>query len=334
MTCPGRLPTLTTVALDPSEFQKTYVYETRAPVPEVLADLKALSELDARAERKRRTLWISAWCLMAFSIAGCALLSLVVGQLSFAQQDALAGMPWLVGVASFLVGIVLFILRATRGRTDLDNRRYGLAATLLKRFQVDLDAGAPVDVKLDLAPVDDARKCVGKRKRGRWDSEDFTDTWLSLHGRFADGTHLHLSAVEHLQKRRRTSRGSSGKMKLKTKRKGKTLLQVGLRVKPERFPGLADQRASAKKAVRLPPGITLSRLDVAQDRLSLRVVMDQEWSVLTTKPAPPEGKTPQRVKPPARQDGARAATMMLLSLYQVLGTTRRQAPAPARRKPV
>ncbi|NOK17376.1 hypothetical protein [Corallococcus carmarthensis] len=323
------------MALDPSEFQKTYVYETRAPVPEVLADLKALADLDAKAERKRRTLWIAAWACMVFSIAGCALLSVAVGQLSFEQQDAMAGMPLLVGVASFATGIVLFIIRARAGRTDLDNRRYGLVATLLQRFQVDLDVNAPVDVKLDLSPRDDARKCVGKLKRGRWDCENFTDAWLSLHGRFADGTHLHLSVVDHLQKRRRYGRSSSsGKTKLKTKRKGKTLLQVALRVKPERFPGLSGLRADAKQATRLPAGVVLSRLDVAEDRLSLRAVLDQEWSVVTTKPAPPAGTAPKGLTPPASQDAARAATMMLLSLYQVLGATRRRSPSPARQQPV
>ncbi|GMU02437.1 hypothetical protein KH5H1_65570 [Corallococcus caeni] len=322
------------MALDPSAFQKTYVYESRAPVAEVLADLKSLEELDAKAEQKRRTLWIAAWSLLAFSILGCALLSLAVGQLSFEQQDALAGMPLLVGAASFVAGIVLFILRARAGRTDLDNRRYGLVATLLKRFQVDLDVNAPVDVKLDLAPRDEERKCVGKTRRGRWDCEDFTDAWLSLQGRLADGTHLHVSVVDHLQKRKRYGRSSSGKTKLKTKRKGKTLLQVGLRVKPERFPGLAGLRANAKQAARLPPGVALSRLDVAADRLSMRVVLDQEWSVLTTKPAPPAGATPQGRVPPAPQDAARAATMMLLSLYQVLGTTRRRSTPPGRQQPV
>ncbi|MBN9681195.1 MULTISPECIES: hypothetical protein [unclassified Corallococcus] len=320
--------------LELSEFQKTYIYETRAPVAEVLADLKALGELDARAERRRRAQWLAAWLLMAFSVAGCALLSVVVAQLSSAKQDTWGGLPALVAAASFAAGIVLFIIRSRAGRTDLDNRRYGLVATLLKRFQVDLDANAPVDVKLDLAPVDEARKCVGKPKRGRWECEDFTDAWLSLHGRFADGTHLHLSAVEHLQKRKRYGRSRSGKTKLKTKRKGKTLLQVGLRVKPERFPGLAGLGANAKRAAKLPPGVALSRLDVAGDRLSMRVLLDREWSVVTTKPAPPKGKTPKGVVPPATQDAARAATMMLLSLYQVLGTTRRRNTAPGREQPL
>ncbi|RKH72062.1 hypothetical protein [Corallococcus aberystwythensis] len=318
------------MALDPSAFQKTYVYEARAPVSEVLADLKTLEALDARVEQKRRRLWIAAWSLMAFSIGGWALLSAVVVQLSYAQQDALAGLPFLVGVASFVAGITLFIIRSLSRSADVDNRRYGLLSTLLQRFQVDLDVNAPVDVKLDLAPADEARKCVGKPKRGRWDCEDFTDAWLSLHGRFADGTHLHLSAVEHLQKRKRYGRSRSGKTKVKTKRKGKTLLQVGLRVKPERFPGLAGLGANAKRAARLPPGVALSKLDVAEDRLSMRALLAQDWVARTPKPvADKNGR-----RPPASQDASRAATMMLLSLYQVLGTTRRRSAPPGRQQPV
>lgn len=320
------------MALDTSEFKKTYVYEARAPVAEVLADLKALEALDAQAEGKRRGLLMAAWGLMAFSVGGCALLSLVVGQLPVARQDALAGMPLVLGVVSFFAAIVLFILRAQARRTDLDNRRYDLVSTLLQRFQVDLDANAPVDVKLDLAPVDETYKCEGKRKRGRWDSEDFADAWLSLQGRFVDGTHLHVSAVEHLQKRKRYGRGSSGKVKLKTKRKGKTLLQVGLRVKPERFPGLKDQAASAKRAVRLPPEVALSRLDVAADRVSMRAVLGldgRDWVVRR-----PKSTSARELIVLQPSDASRVVTMMLLSLYQVLGGTHRRAPARGRQQPV
>ncbi|WP_043320854.1 hypothetical protein [Corallococcus coralloides] len=302
------------MALDTSEFKKTYVYETRAPVAEVLADLKALGTLDSRAEWMRILMGIGSFVFMCLGI-------------SFAVLS-----QWLLSAALFATSIALFILWMRSKHTDLENRRYGLVAALLQRFQVDLDANAPVDVKLDLAPVDEERKAVGKRKRGRWDSEDFADTWLSLHGRFADGTHLHLSAVEHLQKRRRTGRGSSGKTKTKTKRKGKTLLQVGLRVKPERFPGLADQRANAKKAVRLPPEVVLSRLDVAQDRVSMRALLGKDgrdWVARRPKPATPSEPT---VLPP--HDASRVVTMMLLSLYQVLGATHRKAPARGRSQPV
>ncbi|RKI03528.1 hypothetical protein [Corallococcus sp. AB038B] len=302
------------MALDTSEFKKTYVYEASAPVAEVLADLKTLGELDAWAERRRILMGIGSFVCVCLSIS-----FLILSQ-------------WLLSAALFATSIVLVILWTRSKHTDLENRRYGLVSTLLQRFQVDLDANAPVDVKLDLAPEDDARKCVGKLKRGRWDCEDFTDAWLSLHGRFADGTHLHLSVVEHFQKRKRYGRGSSGKMKLKTKRKGKTLLQVGLRVKPERFPGLASQAANAKKAVRLPQEVMLSRLDVTQDRVAMRALLGRDgrdWVVRRTKPTSPSELI---VLPP--NDASRVVTMMLLSLYQVLGATHRQAPSPGRKQPL
>ncbi|WP_434301385.1 hypothetical protein [Corallococcus exiguus] len=286
------------MALDTSEFKKTYVYETRAPVPEVLADLRALAGLDSRAEKTRITVGIGSWVFLCLSIWFTVLTQ------------------WLLAAALFATSIALCILWMRSKHTDLDNRRYGLVSALLQRFQVDLDANTPVDVKLDLAPEDEARKSVGKLKRGRWDCEDFTDAWLSLHGRFADGTHLHLSVVEHVQKRKRYGRGSSGKTKLKTKRKGKTMLQVGLRVKPERFPGLADQRANAKQAVRLPPEVVLSRLDVTQDRVAMRALLGRDgrdWVVRRTKPTSPSEPI---VLPP--NDASRVVTMMLLSLYQVL----------------
>ena len=302
------------MALDTSEFKKTYVYETRAPVAEVLADLKRLGELDTWAERRRLSMGIGSFVFLCLSISFTVLTQ------------------WLLAAALFATSIALCILWMRSKHTDLDNRRYGLVSALLQRFQVDLDANAPVDVKLDLAPEDAERKCVGKLKRGRWDCEDFTDAWLSLHGRFADGTHLHLSVVEHVQKRKRHGRGSSGKMKLKTKRKGKTLLQVGLRVKPERFPGLASQAANAKKAVRLPQEVILSRLDVAQDRVAMRALLGRdgrEWVVRRTKPTSPRELI---ALPP--NDASRVVTMMLLSLYQVLGATHRQSPSPGRQQPL
>ena len=146
---------------------------------------------------------------------------------------------------------------------------------------------------LDLAPNDDVHKRVRQGPRGRWQCEDFTDAWLDLQGRFADGTHLHLSMVEHLQKRSRTQRNARGKTKTKRKQKGKALMQVSLRVKPERYPGLADLDASARGAARLPPGIKLSRIRVAQDRVMLRALLAHDWVLPAPKPAParaPAGK--------------------------------------------
>ncbi|MCY1040821.1 hypothetical protein OV208_05750 [Corallococcus sp. bb12-1] len=297
------------MALDLSAFQKTLVYQAHAPVPEVLEDLKVIGQLDQKAEAARKTLWIAAWVV------------LVVGVLSLFVVGP-------SGLAPIALAVGLFIVRARRRRTDLEDRRYGLVATLLQRLQVDLEKDAAVDLTLDLSPNDEVRKRVGQGSKGRWSCEDFTDAWLDLQGRFADGTHLHLSMVEYLQKRSRTQRNARGKTKTKRKQKGTALMQVALRVKAERHPGLEAMSGQLQKAARLPPGITLSRIRVAADRLSLRALMDHDWVVREPKPAfnpaslamaPNKGRKPKvPVVPPGKHDASRTATMMLLSLYQVL----------------
>ncbi|NBD10181.1 MULTISPECIES: hypothetical protein [Corallococcus] len=308
------------MALDPIAFQQTHLYAIRAPVEEVLADLKTLEGMDVEAEEKRGLLWVGAWGALLSSIA----LYCLVGVLWMENQSPelrarFSFLPALVFWVPLLASVVLFIVRARSRKADLENRRYGLVARLLQRFMVDLEPNAPVDLKLDLAPIDESHKCVGRPSRGRWDCEDFTDAWLSLQGRFADGTHLHLSMVDHLQKRKRTRRSASGRTKIKRKTKGKSLLQVALRVKPERHPGLAELGSSAQRAARLPPGIRLSRLEVSEDRVAMRALLPQDWVEWAPKPpAAPAGKKGHRAPPPGPQDASRAATMMLLSLYQVL----------------
>jgi hypothetical protein len=297
------------VALDPIAFQKTYVYEARAPVAEVLADLTTLGGMDARAERKRRALWWSAWGLLAVGVFNLFFGGLIPGD---------GGLQFPVVLGGVLGSVALFIVRWSIRRSDLEDRRYGLVARLLQRFEVDLDPNVPVEVRMDLAPPDEKHKLVGKGQRGRWKCEDFTDAWLSLQGRFVNGTSVHLSMVDHLQKRSRSKTNARGKTKTKTKRKGKSLLQVHLRVKPERYPGLANLEKRARAAVRLPKDVPLKRLEVSEDRLAMRTQLGHDWVHEAPKPAP--GKA---VVPPAGHDASRTVTMMLLSLSQVLGSTRR-----------
>jgi hypothetical protein len=192
-----------------------------------------------------------------------------------------------------------------------------LLATVLQRFQVDLLADAPVDVTLDLTlPLDSSKRVRTENlegKRGPGTRADFVDPWLSLQGRFADGTHLHLSVVDQVRVVERM-KVMPLKTRTKTRRSGVSLMTVALRVKPERHPGLAMLEDPARSAVRLPPGVKLKRLRVAEDRVELRVLMNEGWGV--------QGRG--RPVDARKTDASRTATMMLLSLYQVLGATRRR----------
>ncbi|NOK09189.1 hypothetical protein, partial [Corallococcus exercitus] len=236
-----------------------------------------------------------------------------------------------VGGLLLAVGLCLFLWRFALKDRDLDNRRYGLAQVLLRRLQVDLAPDAPVRLKLDLRPTDVREKRVKQDMVGWWNTDFFVDPWFTLEGRLADGTFLRIHMVERLQKRERSKTSASGKSRTKTKRKGFARLEVSVRVKPERYPGLERLKARATNATRLPRRVELERVRVAVDRMSLRARLSDEWVARPEKVAGDPDAPAFWRQALEKDDASRTATMMLLSLYQVLGHARRRAKQQAAR---
>ncbi|WP_375755837.1 hypothetical protein [Corallococcus exercitus] len=325
------------MAVNVSRFHEVFRYQSRAPVPELLEDLEVLGGLDARAEAQRSAL---AWGGGLTGIVGGAMALLCYGAWAGAENAAepfsdegmqLLKVVALVGVTLLAVGLFLFLWRFALKDRDLDNRRYGLAQVLLKRLQVDLSPDAPVRLKLDLRPPDLLEKRVKQDMVGWWNTGFFVDPWFMLETRLADGTFLRIRMVERLQKRERSKTSASGKSRTKTKRKGSARLEVSVRVKPERYPGLERLKARATAATRLPRRVELERVRVAVDRLSLRARLSDEWVARPEKVAG-DPEAPAFWKQALEKDDAsRTATMMLLSLYQVLGYARRRAKQQAAR---
>ncbi len=316
------------MALDLKAFQKTQVYQARAPASEVLEDLRRLA---ARPERPRGPARGGVWVGMGLIVA--AVLGLVAFALvgpPLAAQEEFPTWLTLLCAGMILGGLVTLIVsqadvpggfKWTRFPVEpqMEQRRL-LLATLLRRFQVDLLEDAPVEVTLDLTPTLEMRKRVHLGDRGEWTCQDFVDPWLSLQGRFADGTRLRLTLVEQVRKLHRARRNARGRMKHKVRHDALSLLEVALRVEPERYPGLAVLEERARGAVRLPTGATLKRLRVAEDRLELRVQLDEDWVAQVSRAPEPSGAPQGRPWPRdlSKTDASRTATMMLLSLYQVL----------------
>ncbi|RKH45477.1 hypothetical protein D7Y23_25625 [Corallococcus sp. AB050B] len=316
------------MAVNVSRFHERFTYQARAPVPALLEDLEVLSRLDARAEGQRRVLSRAGGTA---AILGGAL-ALLCRQVWAGAVDPTEGLGVIsgailitggVGGAAFVVGIGLLVWRALLRKRDLDNRRYDLARVLLQRLQVDLAPKAPVRLKLDLRAPDEPDKHAGQGMVGEWSTEFFVDPWFSLETRLADGTFVRIRMVERFQKRKRT-RTTVSFLRIQRKTKGKhkscAVLDVSARVKPERYPGLEQLKARATGAVRLPPRVQLSRVRLAADRLSLRARLSGEWVARA-----------ERAEALEKEDASRTATMMLLSLYQVLGYARRRAKRQAAR---
>ena len=297
------------MAFDLNLLRSERLYRNSAPAGVVMADLGRLRAIDAEMEEKKKS-----WNGRGRAFAALAAL-FFVGALITPVGPVGAGLS----AVSFVAMVVCFIVAARYSGLDLENRRYELVARILQRLRKDIAPDEPVTVELDFRPTQDARYLTKRGKVKDWNAESFTQRWLSFQVRLRDGTHLRLGMEERLQARSRTRRNPRGKYKTKRKQKGVSFLHVHLRVKPERHPQLARLGAQARQAVRLPHGASLSRLDVAEDRLALRVGMARDW-------AAQEG-----VKPPFC-DAPRAALMSLLSLYQVLNYStalRKREPARA-----
>ncbi|WP_223641049.1 hypothetical protein [Corallococcus sp. EGB] len=324
------------MAVNVTRFHEVFRYQSRAPVPDLLKDLEVLARLDARAEGLRRTLRWSGW-LTAIPGGLMATVTYVVWAATLKREEIIeAGARLLkltggVGGALLVVGLLLLFWRFTLRRRDLDNRRYGLARVLLRRLQMDLAPNAPVRLKLDLSPPDELDKRVKQGMVGWWNTDFFVDPWFMLETRLADGSFVRIRMVERLQKRERSKRSASGKSRTKTKTKGFARLEVSVRVKPARYPGLERLKARATDAVRLPRNIELERVRVAADRMSLRARLSDRWMAKAERePGDPEVPAFWTQALP-RDDASRTATMLLLSVYQVLGYARRRAKLQAAR---
>ncbi|MCP3168975.1 hypothetical protein [Myxococcus qinghaiensis] len=309
------------MTFDIDRFRVEKRYRNTAPVSELMEDLGVLTVFDAEMN-----VFKHRWQRRAFIVggvgAGLFVLSKLLDNVLDSELTPKLTDGLLLASIGLLVVMVVFLVRASRfGRCDLENRRYELPSSLLRRLGRDIAPEEPVSLELDFQPIDHKAKWTRKGMAGTWTTNEFEDPWLSLQARLRDGTHLRLSMTEWLQKRSRTRSNGRGKYKTKYKQKSGTYLQAQLRVKPERHPGLGQLEKAAREAVKLPPTVALTRLEVSDDRLGLRARMDSDWEANADVESP-------------GQDATRTCLMMLLSLYQVLNfstSQRKQLPARASR---
>jgi hypothetical protein len=284
------------VALDIDRLRKERVYSGSDTVPGVMADIVRLGRFDAESQKRR-----GEWMNLALMTGMAGALGLVGGLVvaGGAQGTSLfSNVCVLLGVLLLMGAMLCLGMAQARQALDLEDRRYQLVSRLLQKLRKDIAPDERVTLELGFHPTDIERNVMDRGSAGEWLTRSYVNRWLSLQVRLADGTHLRLAMEQRLQKWERTRRNPRGKWKTKRKQKGAAaLIDVRLRVKPERHPRLAQLERQARAAVRLPPGASLARLTVKEDGLSLRARMDLDWD---------------------EEDASRAVLMMLLSLYQVL----------------
>lgn len=295
------------MAVDLERLSTERIYRAQAPCTQVLEDMRQLREVDTRSEKKE------AWA----QTVGCGTLVIggFAGFFGLATIGASNASSFLLPAAPVLliVGIIALVVRGQYARLDLENRRYELVSRLMQLLQADTAPEEPLDVEMDLNPETHPAKfsLEGKTSSG-WKVKSYIDRWLSLQGRLLDGTQLRLEMTERIDERTRTRRGSSGKMKTKSRTLSDALVRVWLQVKPEKYPHLGRLGARARQAVQLPKGARLKTLSVEPDRLTLTVLVSDPWVT---------GHESQW-KQDRGVNAIQVVAMSLMSLYQLLHLSR------------
>ncbi|MFP2930587.1 hypothetical protein ACLESO_36395 [Pyxidicoccus sp. 3LG] len=291
------------MAFDFHRLRSERVYRNSAPVQAMMADLDRLRSLDTEAERNRG-MWKDRALATGIAGLGLLILSAVLAGAS-ASSSVVANVGLALGGVLLLGCCVCLFMSARLALLNLEDRRYELALRVLQRLRQDIDPEETVSLELDFRPTSHPSKLTERGSLGEWKTESYVDPFLTFQARLRDGTHLRLGMEQRLQLRNRTRRNPRGKSKTKRKTRSAALVHVQLRVKPERHPSLAQLGRDARKAVKLPPQVALKRLEVTEDRLSMRARMGAGWE------AKAHGKH-------VSLDAPRTVLMMLLSLYQVL----------------
>lgn len=284
-----------------ARFRKSLSYSATTTPSDVLHDLHLIGKIDAQAEHKNHF-----WTLM---IAG-SVLAIFLGVAGFILESPAIG--FVFGAPGLIVLITGITRKSVHKRMDVENRRYDLAAELLRYLSKDMAPDAAVDVAIDFRPHNHKHKLDRSGKSGRWDTKFFVDSWMTLTGRLLDGTKFTVTMIQKHQDRHRTKISASGKLKRKHKSKSSSEAIVTLRIKPHRYPEVAALSGSVQPGtIRLPTGVQVKAFDASNESLTLRTTTINDWKVYP------------RDQSEKNNDAVQWIAMKLMFLYGLLNTAKK-----------
>jgi hypothetical protein len=224
-----------------------------------LALLAPLAVFDAETDKARRRAggWLAAVIIIGIILT---IVGLAVAPIAGAA----------IGVATIVLGVVLWSVYRQTKKMDLANGPLAFAVPLMPILREDVDPEEPVHLRLDLAGYRAHGKDKGKSepyKRGAYHKivdTFYEDPWLAGHARFVDGTDLQFNVTDVVISQRKTKRNPRGKVKTKTKIKKKTTIQL-----VAGFPAKNYKQGEAKAAA--PEGMRKEKVQPGEARTTVRL---------------------------------------------------------------
>ena len=129
---------------------------------------------------------------------------------------------------------MLLVVWNRKKAEDISDNLRQCAVPLLVALREDFGSD-PVEIKLDLRPPMAKEKQTSKEKVNKVTTTIYTDPWMSGDGLLHDGSRLRWSVAETIVEKSYWKRGSSGKQKLKTKRKKRVEIEADLTLKAKTY---------------------------------------------------------------------------------------------------
>jgi hypothetical protein len=229
----------------------------------VLADVGEIDKTEQQFARVRKRKLLHGFLSLAAGVVG-----LVV--------TVAVGVPGFIGALLLLAGIalavILWVAAYRYGRNLKTYRwRFELLGKLASSLQQDSDPKVPVSVSLGLKDRGRFLKeeVWPERKRGKQRFSE--DDWLSIEGRFLDGTQFTETMQELI--RRRTYVNPRGKSKVKSR--SRHFVSLRLTCPKDQYGELRPLEEGLKKNLRLPASATVRGLKVGGKSVFLRVRVDE-----------------------------------------------------------
>jgi len=186
------------------------------PIDELLGILAPVAQWDAAGDSSRKTLGCSGAALLAGGVV-----LLFVHALIAAAVLAVAAI------------VVLIVWNRKKAGDISDNLRL-CAVPMLVALREDFGS-EPIELKLDLRPPMSPAKQTSKQKVDKVTTTIYSDPWMYGEGVLHDGSRLRWNVNETIVEKSYWKRGSSGKSKLKTKRKKRVEIEADLTLKAKTY---------------------------------------------------------------------------------------------------
>ena len=304
------------------------VYQARKTAEQLRGDLQRLGSLDKSAEKE-----LAKW--RNVSRGGCAAMVIGGGALIFIilTENFFGFLPIALFVVGLTVGIALKVGAAINSKAvakhEFPDYRYLSGLGLVSLLEADTAADAQMNLLLNLKEKAKPGTTQGRQEKATWRKMISREPFLTLGGRFQDGTKFDFILTEEITCSGEyfPYRAISGKtkIKLRARKRVRWTGSLRLRFKEKRYSLDSSQQAAIESGIQLPEGARAKKVVVKDGELKLSAVTQTQKNkhkAKMTKDIEGAWKAMPIDEENASNLLSHFSAMMFLSLYQGLNASR------------